>query len=59
MRLLTILVKRLGLAAVVLVALGQAGLAQESSKEKENTEAGTKTDRQIEAQDMLLVNVFG
>ena len=52
MRLLTILLKRLGLAAVVLVALGQAGLAQESSKDKENTAAGTKTDRHKEAQDM-------
>ena len=59
MRSLTILLKRLGLAAVALVALGQAALAQESSKEKASAAAGTKTDRQIEAQDMLLVNVFG
>ena len=49
MRSLTILLKRLGLAAVVLVALGQSGFAQEGSKEKENAAAGTKTDRQIEA----------
>ena len=57
MRSLTILLKRLGLAAVALVALGQATLAQESSKEKASAAAGTKTDRQIEAQDLSLIHI--
>ena len=60
MRLITILLKRIGLAAVALVALGQAGLAQENYEKKKRTlRPAKKTDRQIEEQDMLLVNVFG
>ncbi len=47
----------LGLAVALLGALGQAALAQDTAKGE--PPAKGKTDRQIEAQDMLLVNVFG
>ena len=48
---------RLGLAVALLGALGQTALAQDTAKGK--PPAKGKSDRQIEAQDMLLVNVFG
>ena len=57
MRSLSILLKRVGLVAVLFGALGQATVAQEKAKAEPSSNA--KTDRPIEAQDMLLVNVFG
>jgi len=57
MKLLTIKLNRIGLIAVMLGVLGQTAISQEEVKKEAVVNA--KVDRQIEAQDMLLVNVFG